>query len=212
MIQGYASTLSVAVLLAIAIIGQSATAKAENFGRYEGRLVTSWEKNGRDMRLERKFAYIDPMGTLWEVPKGAKVNGASIPKFLWSLIGGPFSGRYREASVIHDYFCFTQTRDWKKVHEIFYFASRASGVGLALANVMYQGVYRFGPSWPKNRTIRSDCKVLTEENFQDCLENAVRSGPTDAREPTAEELKGFLNDLRKKGFNKQVETIEQSMK
>jgi Protein of unknown function (DUF1353) len=39
------------------------------------------------------------------VPAGAIVGGASIPQVFWSIIGGPFEDKYREASVIHDYYC-----------------------------------------------------------------------------------------------------------
>lgn len=59
----------------------------------------------------------------------------------------PFTGAYRQASVIHDYYCETRDRPWKDVHEAFYWASRAGGVGRTKANIMYFAVYRFGPRW-----------------------------------------------------------------
>jgi len=36
------------------------------------------------------------------VPKGFESDGASIPRFAWSIVGHPFSG-YLPAAVVHDY-------------------------------------------------------------------------------------------------------------
>lgn len=36
------------------------------------------------------------------VPKGFVSDGASIPRFAWSIVGHPFSG-YLAAAVVHDY-------------------------------------------------------------------------------------------------------------
>lgn len=58
---------------------------------------------------------------------------------------------YRDASVIHDVACVARTRPWREVHETFYFAMRASGVGEVQAKVMYAAVYHFGPRWPDPR-------------------------------------------------------------
>jgi len=35
-------------------------------------------------------------------PAGMRTDGASIPRFFWRLIGGPMTGRYRQAAVVHD--------------------------------------------------------------------------------------------------------------
>jgi uncharacterized protein DUF1353 len=63
--------------------------------------VTRWEDDGRLMTLVESFAYIDSSGRTWRVPSGVQVDGASIPQVFWSIIGGPFEGRYRNASIIH---------------------------------------------------------------------------------------------------------------
>ncbi len=56
-------------------------------------------------------------------------------------------GKYRKASVVHDYFCDTMLRPWKDVHRMFYEATVAEGNGEVLSKVMYAAVYRWGPRW-----------------------------------------------------------------
>jgi hypothetical protein len=84
---------------------------------------------------------------MWSVPSGTRVDGASIPSVFWSIIGAPYTGKYREASVIHDYFCETKSRHWKAVHRVFLDGMLARGVDKIQAQLMYLAVYRFGPRW-----------------------------------------------------------------
>jgi hypothetical protein len=105
------------------------------------------DPNGRDMVLLVNFVYIDPKGQLWGAPAGSKTDGASIPQAFWSIIGGPFEGKYREAAVIHDVACDQRSRSWKDVHYAFYTAMRCSGVDEMKAKIMYYAVYNFGPRW-----------------------------------------------------------------
>lgn len=117
-------------------------------GRFDGAPpLTEWLEDGRNMQLKRPFAYIEEDGRAWPVPAEAIVDGASIPQVFWSLIGGPFEGRYRNASIVHDYYCDRQVQPWRDTHRIFYEAMVCSGVGLLRAKVMYYAVYRFGPRW-----------------------------------------------------------------
>ena len=117
------------------------------WGRFVGDVVAKWDANGRDMTLVEPFGYVDPARVGWEAPAGAVVNGASIPRAFWSLIGGPFEGRFRNASVLHDVACEDRTRAWQAVHRMFHDACRCGGVGPAKAGAMYYAVYHFGPRW-----------------------------------------------------------------
>jgi len=118
------------------------------YGHYNGEpLVTEWLDNGRDMKLQKDFGYVDPVGRHWPVPAGTVVDGASIPRVFWSLIGGPFEGPYRKPSVVHDYYCDVRTRSWQDAHRIFYDGMLCAGVGTIKAKIMYYAVYRFGPRW-----------------------------------------------------------------
>jgi hypothetical protein len=129
----------------------SSVSLAQSWGEFIGKVVVEWLPDGRNMKLMESFAYVDPHGQRWNAPAGSVVNGASIPQFAWSIIGGPFEGKYRDASVIHDVACRSKDRPWQDVHEAFYTAMLASGVEALRAKVMYAAVYHFGPRW--GRTI-----------------------------------------------------------
>ena len=118
------------------------------FGRFEGDVVTKWITDDLEMELVKDFNYIDPSGKRWTAPTGSIINGASIPSMFWSVIGGPFEGRFRKASVLHDAACDVQTESWEDVHRMFYDACRCSRVGIGKAQTMYWAVYHFGPRWP----------------------------------------------------------------
>jgi hypothetical protein len=122
-------------------------ASAQTSGRFGGELVLKVLPNGRTMELVQPFTYTDSHGVTWPVPARTRVDGASIPGVFWSIIGAPFTGKYREASIIHDYYCATRSRHWKAVHKVFLDGMLARGVDKAQAQLMYLAVYRFGPRW-----------------------------------------------------------------
>lgn len=141
------------VLSTLIVIALPAPAQ-NNFGKYIGEIVAQWGPDGRSMTLTQPLRYIDPKNVDWVAPEGSTVDGASIPKIAWSIIGGPFEGKYRAASVIHDVACVEQNRPWKDVHYTFYTAMRASKVPESKAKVMYAAVYHFGPRWPTPTQVR----------------------------------------------------------
>lgn len=103
--------------------------------------------HGRDIRLEQDYGYRDSGGRWWPVPAKTKSDGASIPRLFWSVVGGPLDGPYRNAAIIHDYYCASKSRPWRAVHRMFYDAMIASGVGGIEAKLKFYAVYRFGPRW-----------------------------------------------------------------
>jgi len=170
------TTLTLSLMLAaLLLVGlQPQTAKAAAGGQFEGRLITEWLDDGRNMKLIDSFAYRSPSQQLWPVPSGTVVNGASIPRFLWSLIGSPFGDKYRKASVIHDYHCEVQLRPSEEVHHTFYEAMLDSGVGASQAWIMYQAVLRFGPSWQ----VSASAACFKEDgsiDFENCAVNNQRA-------------------------------------
>lgn len=68
--------------------------------------------------LMQPFEYINPPD-YYKVPIGFISDGASIPRFAWTIIGAPWSGRYTKASVIHDYLCETHLIPRKKADKVF---------------------------------------------------------------------------------------------
>lgn len=122
---------------------------AEYYGRYEGLPPhIELDDDGRKARLLKDLTFWRPDGSRWHAPAGITVDGASIPKPFWTLIGGPWSGPYRNASIVHDRFCDTRETRWKETHRMFYDAMRCSEVAKLKAKVMFYAVYRFGPRWP----------------------------------------------------------------
>jgi hypothetical protein len=160
-------------LLSVIFLAASASfAHADSYGRYVGSVQTEWLEPDRKMRLLAPFSYIDPNGHEWRAPKGWVIDGASIPRFAWSIVGGPYDGKYRNASVIHDVACDEQAEPWEQVHETFYWAMLASEVEPWRAKLMYAAVYHFGPRWTRVVTVK--------DVPQDDLESAPEQALTEA--------------------------------
>ena len=117
------------------------------WGYYDGEPVTKWNPDGRTMTLLTELRYTDPQGFVWVAPIGSVVDGASIPRYLWSIMGGPFEGKYRNASVLHDVAYGEHNRPWQDCDRMFYYAMRCSGVSGAEAKTMFYALYRFGHHW-----------------------------------------------------------------
>jgi hypothetical protein len=120
-------------------------------GRFVGELILRpvINPNGpdREMIVVEEFGFIDPNEKKWDVPAGAIVDGASIPRPLWTLIGSPWVGDHRNASVVHDHYCVTKSEPSEKVHRMFYHACIAGGVDRTKSKVMYYAVLWGGPRW-----------------------------------------------------------------
>lgn len=117
------------------------------FGQFHGSVITEWLDDGRDMVLLNDYSFEDPDGVLWTAKSGAIINGASIPQRLWSIVGAPYAGRYRNASVVHDYYCVTRERTWQSTHLMFYYGCLAMGIDQRSATILYKAVYHGGPRW-----------------------------------------------------------------
>jgi len=120
---------------------------ATKWGFYDGQPVTKWNPDGRTMTLLTELRYTDPKGNVWVAPIGSVVDGASIPRYLWSVMGGPFEGRYRNASVLHDVAYGDKKRPWQDCDRMFYYAMRCSGVSAVEAKTMFYALYKFGHHW-----------------------------------------------------------------
>jgi hypothetical protein len=138
---------SLIVIAAATIVAGVSVASAEtNFGHFIGKFVAEFGNDGRKVTLQEPYAFVDPVGTEWDVPDGYKTDGASVPAALWAFYP-PFTGNYRSAAVIHDYYCDTMERSWQDTHKVFYYAMRAANVDEQTAKIMYTAVYLFGPRW-----------------------------------------------------------------
>jgi len=87
----------------------------------------------------------DLLGCIVEIPEGFASDGASVPKALWWMYH-PF-GRYLKAAVVHDWFCVTQTIDYKEAALVFREAMEVCGVNRWRRQKMYWAVKYFGPKF-----------------------------------------------------------------
>ncbi len=131
------------------------TSSAYKNGTFKGSLAVRFQSfptgDGQTVELVQLidgYGYKDSAGKEWDVPAGEISDGASIPWVLWSIVGGPFSGPYRNAAVVHDYYCNTRTRPYQEVHKMFYEAALKAGTSKGLAKLMYMAILADGPKWP----------------------------------------------------------------
>ena len=189
--------------------------EASAVGRFEGKIITEWLEDGghRYMKTFQPFAYIDSRGRRWNVPAGSKADGASIPKIFWSIIGGPFEGPYRDASVVHDYYCDKRSRKWEEVHEVFYDAMLTRGIAQTKAWLMYKAVVEFGPRWDAPKIDPKCLKPDGKFNFGKCTENASIS-PAPKREAekiTRDKLLDFLKEVEGKASPQDIERLKREV-
>jgi hypothetical protein len=135
-------------LTACATSRHTATTSGASFGSCGDPVDVRLDPDGRRVHLLVDVSYVDPVGIHWLAPKGSTVDGASIPRPFWSVIGGPWEGKYRFASILHDVACDERKRSWDQSATMFYNAMRCSGVNDLKAKTMYYAVYEFGPHWP----------------------------------------------------------------
>jgi hypothetical protein len=116
------------------------------YGDFHGELRVRLIEGGRVELLE-DYVYVDPFGVEWVAPKGSVSEGASVPRWAWSMIDGAYAADYRNAAIIHDAACRAREHHWADVHRAFYHAMLAAGIPKLKAAVMYATVYHFGPRW-----------------------------------------------------------------
>jgi len=179
--------LIIAVLLSSCVFGGKKVGRTERvkptstWGYFSGPIETRWEADGRTMTLLNELRYTDPKGVVWIAPAGSRVDGASIPRALWPFFGGPFEGKFRNASVLHDVAYDQKSRPWKQVDRMFYDAMRCSGVGAVKAKTFYYALYRHGRHWKSAKKRPDDGSRSTAVNPAevDAIEEWIRqTNPT----------------------------------
>lgn len=168
-------------------------------GRFSGDPETVWiTENGtadRKMRILRDFFYEDPSSKKWAAAAGSEVDGASIPRALWTIVGSPYTGDYRRASIVHDIACDETDGDDKKrraAERMFFHACRAGGCSTWQSILLYLGV-RIGavasmvPSWEAAMAVetvgprirRTVDELRLEHDFQAIADHVLETGETD---------------------------------
>ena len=118
---------------------------------FEGEVEVRWlieSGDDRKMQLLSEFAFVDSSNFTWKASQGDIIDGASIPEIVWSsVVGTPFIGDYRRASVVHDVACQKKIKTSKEAHRMFYEAMLADGTSEMRALMFYTAVRLFGPQW-----------------------------------------------------------------
>jgi len=73
------------------------------------------------------------------VPEGYVSDGASIPRWLWTVVGHPF-GEYAQAAVLHDMLCEDEIYKRKKCDLVFLESLKVLKVNIIKRRLMYWGV------------------------------------------------------------------------
>lgn len=112
-------------------------------GQFSGNPRTEWLSDDgpdRAMRLVDTFWFTDAKGRRWEVPAGMEVDGATIPRTLWSSVGSPYTGKYRRAAILHDAAILDPRIRRIDADAMFYEACLAGGCPANQAKLLYAGV------------------------------------------------------------------------
>src|SRR5436190_22964378 len=124
-------------------------------GEPEAVWLTEEGTEDRNMRILKEFSFEDPDAKKWVAPIASIVDGASIPRALWAIVGSPYTGDYRRASIVHDVACVEaggNKRKRRAADRMFFHACRAGGCSIWQSTVLYLGV-RIGaaagdvPAW-----------------------------------------------------------------
>jgi hypothetical protein len=168
-----------------------------DYGTFSGEPKTIWlTEDGQD----RYMKLIDPFwykGKVLDVivPAGYRIDGASIPRALWTLVGSPYTGEYRRASIVHDKACEDANGDAEKrrvADRMFFYACRAGGCSWAQAVALYIGV-RIGAArdqverWSEFETyvdespqlFRTQSELAIERDFSTAARVVLRQGEAD---------------------------------
>ncbi|MBB3697092.1 DUF1353 domain-containing protein [Flammeovirga yaeyamensis] len=154
--------------------------------KFSGYPITKWKDDDCQMVLLDDLSFTDHDQKVWNVPLGAEINGASIPSSLWNIVGSPFVGKYRRASVVHDYFAGeghnpnVSYQERREADKMFYEACRTDGCSWKCAALLYLGV-SIGSWWSRKgistthetecfSSFQTDQDALIKNKYDELLE------------------------------------------
>lgn len=168
-------------------------------GKFSGYPLTRW-KDHRIMILEEPFSFTDDDGKEWIVPKYAELNGATIPRPFWTMVGAPFVGAYRMSSIVHDYYVGeginpdVSPAARKRADKMFYQACRTEGCSPRFAAFLYAGVRTGSWSAVFFTPQTTGYKTLALEN-DDLLANKIRALDEDDFDALEQLIDEYNNSL-----------------
>jgi hypothetical protein len=125
--------------------------------RFTDALVVTPLADGNTWIILRDFGYDvgkEGSGDHIDVAIGFQTDFATIPRLFWALF--PRWGRYGNASVIHDWLYWAQTRRRREADAIFLEAMGVLCVGAVTKHMIHWAVRLFGWwAWYRNRADRA---------------------------------------------------------
>ena len=97
-----------------------------------------------DVLILLEDVVVESLGYSITVKNGFDFDGASIPKWLWSIYGSPLNGNYVVASLIHDGLYASQKVTKSVSDKIFLDIMKQSSVGYIKRTSMYLAVRVLG--------------------------------------------------------------------
>jgi len=138
-------------------------------------LVVSPLADGKTWVIVRDFGYdvgAEDSGDHIGVAIGFQTDFASIPRLFWVIL--PKWGRYGNATVVHDWLYWTQTRPRREADAILLEAMGVVGVTSLVKYAMYWAVRRFGGlAWYRNQPDKADGfdRVLRDLHLKSVVES-----------------------------------------
>ena len=123
------------------------------WGTWHGEPNTTWLRSayGEDRAMmvteHSTLAFERPNGEIITPAVGLIFDGQSIPILLWLVLGmSPFTGKSREAALIHDHLCKVQDRTYQEAARVMYECCRSRGMWFR-APLIYRGLLIGGSKW-----------------------------------------------------------------
>ncbi len=172
------------------LVGFPLSSDAQTAGKYLDHSDIRLARQSSRATLLGNLRYRDPKGVIWKAPKGWTINGASIPRIAWTFAGSPYDWPYRDASIIHDYYCDKMERSWEATHRVFYDAMITSGTSESEALTKYWAVYRAGPRWNDDYRWSGmwPFKVLRQDRGPDAMPISPTPSPPPPSEAEAQAI------------------------
>ncbi len=120
----------------------------------KGLSIAQLESNKKLWVVNKAFDYhvgSEESKEVISIPVGYVTDGASIPRFLWSIVGHPLA-EYAQSAVVHDIIYGDKRYTRKKCDQIFLEAMKVQGVSLWKRRIIYRALRMFGwVSWNKKK-------------------------------------------------------------
>jgi len=138
--------------LASALVIAAAPVTAANGagqGGFEGRVVVEWLDDAfvPSVRTLEDYGFRQAKGKFWQVARGQVFDGRGMPPLFYDLVGQPYGGNFRKASIVYESATQRMTEKWDEAQRMFFEAAVAEGVAVPEAKVMYLLLALQGSRW-----------------------------------------------------------------